>query len=391
LPIREAGTSAIDSRQFPKSAIANRQSAIDMDFYVLLGLDSEATTADIKRAYRRLARRYHPGINPGDRAAEALFQRISEAYETLVDPARRQQYDQTGTPIVERSGGELAFEFAGFDFSSAAHGPQAATFSELFAEVLHPSLHARVKPETGADIHASLSVPFLESLRGARRQVVVTRQVVCAACLGRGHVRTAEGRCGACQATGKVRWARGHMVFSKTCTSCGGSGQIREQRCEVCAAHGRVVRTEAVAVDVPPGVADGVRLRVPEQGHAGRHGGRPGDVYATVHVEPHPLYRRDGDDLRIRIPLAVHEAVLGTRIDVPSIDGPVRLRVPPGTQAGQQFRLRGRGVATAAGTRGDLIVEAMLVLPAIVDERSKELMREFGRLNGEDVRRGLNS
>lgn len=362
-----------------------------MDFYVLLGLDAEATTAEIKRAYRRLARRYHPGINPGDRAAEAVFARISRAYETLVDPERRRQYDSDGTPAPEtaHAAAEGTFEFAGFDFTAAAHGPQAATFTELFAEVLHPPVQGAGKAQAGADIQASLTVPFLDAVRGATRQIVVTRQDVCGACRGRGHVRAAEGHCGHCQATGTVRWARGHMVFSKTCVACGGTGQRRHQRCEVCGAHGLSVRTEAVLVDVPPGTSDGIRLRVPEKGHAGRNGGRTGDLYVTIHVEPHKLYRREGEHLHIRVPLAVHEAVLGTRIDVPSLDGPVRLRVPPGTQAGQRFRLRGRGVPTPAGTRGDLIVEATLVLPPMVDERSKELMREFGRLNNGDVRRDL--
>jgi len=361
-----------------------------MDFYLLLGVGSEATTADIKRAYRRLARRYHPGINPGDRAAEAMFERISQAYETLGDPQRRQQYDAQGAPAAAAASGGPAFEFAGFDFSVAAQGSQAATFSELFADVLHPMPDPAFKVEPGADLHASLTVPFLDAVRGARRQVVVTRQDTCAACRGRGHVRTPEGRCAACHATGKVRWARGHMVFSRSCASCGGTGRTREQRCAVCGAHGRVVRTEAVPVELPAGVADGVRLRVPEKGHAGRNGGRTGDLYVTLHVEPHPVFRREGDDLHARVPVAVHEAVLGTRIDVPSLDGPVRLRIPPGTQAGQRFRLRGRGVPGAPGGRGDLIVEVMLVLPSIVDERSKELMREFGRLNHEDVRRDFN-
>src|SRR5688500_5385108 len=343
-----------------------------MDYYNLLGLAPGASISDVKRAYRRLSRRYHPGLNPGDRAAEALFQRISQAYETLVDPKRRQQYDANGAPAAEGRD-DPTFEFAGFDFSTAAQGAQAATFSELFAEVMNPLPDAVPKPETGADLYAALTVPFLDAGRGANRQVVVTRQEVCAACRGSGHVRTPEGRCAACQATGKVRWARGHMVFSKTCSACGGSGQRRQQLCEVCGAHGRVVRTEAVPVDLAPGTPDGIRLRIPGRGHAGRNGGRAGDLYVTVHVEPHHLFRREGDDLHLQVPLAVHEAVLGTRIDVPSLDGPVRLRVPPGTQAGHRFRLRGRGVPTPSGTAGDLIVEVTLVLPSLVDERSKEL------------------
>jgi molecular chaperone DnaJ len=179
------------------------------------------------------------------------------------------------------------------------------------------------------------------------------------------------------------------MVFSKACTPCAGTGRLTQQRCAICGGHGRVVRTEAVQVDVPPGTDDEVRLRVADRGHAGRNGGRTGDLYVTVHVEPHRLFWREGDDLYLQVPLAVHEAVLGARIDVPSLDGPVRLRIPPGAQAGRRFRVSGRGVEGPAGTRGDLVVEVVLVLPQVVDERSKELMREFGRLNNEDVRRDL--
>ncbi len=361
-----------------------------MDYYAILGLERGASDADIKRAYRRLARQYHPGINPGDRAAAALFRSISEAYETLADPGRRSQYDQAGVRAAAPSQEGSTFEFAGFDFSIAAHGPQAATFTELFADVLHPvPTTDRPRPETGADLHASLTVAFLDAVRGGEWQVILTRQVPCEACAGVGQVATPEGRCVHCQATGKVRWARGHMVFSKTCAACGGTGRQRRQRCAVCAGHGRGVRTEAIAVAMPAGVADGARLRVPEKGHAGRHGGRTGDLYVTVHVQPHPAFRREGDDLVLSVPVAVHEAVLGARIEVPSLDGAVKVRIPPGAQAGQRFRLSGRGVPTAVGGRGDLIVEVRLVLPSMVDERSKELMREFGRLNAEDVRKSL--
>jgi molecular chaperone DnaJ len=358
-----------------------------MDFYVILGLEPGATLAEVKRAYRRLSRRYHPGINPGDRAAETLFRRISEAYETLADPDRRRQYDAAGHPMPHAQG-EAEFEFAGFDFSVAARGADAATFSELFADVLHPvGSSERAGPEAGADLHGSLSLSFEESIRGVTRQVVVTRQVSCGSCGGAGQVGTPEGKCSHCQATGKVRWARGHMVFAKSCAACHGTGRQRWRRCDVCAGHGRGVRTEAVLIPMPPGVPDGTRLRVAEAGHAGRFGGRAGDLYVDVHVQPHPTIRREGDDLCLIVPVAVHEAVLGARIDVTTLDGEARLRVPPGTQAGQRFRLSGRGAPTVSGGRGDLIIEVQIVLPKVVDERSKELMREFGRLNHQDVRR----
>jgi molecular chaperone DnaJ len=359
-----------------------------MDFYVILGLAPGASPAEIKRAYRRLSRRYHPGVNPGDRQAHAVFERVSEAYETLSDPARRLEYDAVGgssSPLPPTG----AFEFAGFDFSFAARGTDAATFSELFAEVLHPQAPDEGKAEAGADLHATLTIAFEDSLRGVDRQVVVTRQVPCGACSGAGRVGTPEGRCPHCQGAGTVRWARGHMVFSKSCSACAGTGRQRYQRCDVCGAHGRLVRSEPVPVHVPPGVQSGSRLRVPERGNTGRRGGRNGDLYVDIQVQPHPILRREGDHLFMEVPVAVHEAVLGARIDVPTLDGVAKLRIPPGTQGGQQFRLSGRGAPTSSGSYGDLVIEVKLVLPTIADERSKELMREFGRLNSEDVRRDL--
>ena len=350
------------------------------DFYVILGVAQTATTADIKRAYRRLARRYHPGINPGDRSAEAMFARIAEAYRTLVDPRLRQQYDTSGGSPGEPTGEDRpVFEFTEFDFSLRALGAEESTFSELFAEILHPVRASQTgAPEPGADLHASLTVGLLDAIRGVERQVVVTRQVACVACGGAGQSPVPEASCERCGATGRTRRARGHMVFSKACAACGGTGRRRFETCLACAGHGRTVRTEAVAVLVPPGVTEGTGIRVPERGHAGRHGGRTGDLYVTVHVQPHAQFRRDGDDLVCTIPVAVHEAILGGRIEVPVSDGTTaHLRIPPGTQGGQRFRLRGRGAPTAAGGRGDLIAEVQLVLPEVVDERSKALLREF--------------
>ena len=363
-----------------------------MDFYAILGLDRSASTADIKRAYRRLARRYHPGINPGDRAAEAMFARVSEAYETLVDPVRRQVYDASGAGVRQPRPAGPSLQFAEFDFSVAAHGAQAGTFTELFAEVLHPvPAPEQSRPAQGADVHASIAIDFESAIRGARRQVIVVRQVACSACSGRGQTPTHEMRCGQCQGSGSIRWARGHMVFAKTCPTCGGSGRQRAQRCAACGGQGRTVRSDAAAVAIPPGTPDGARLHVPERGHAGQNGGRPGDLWVTVQVEPHPVFRREGDDLTCVVPVAVHEAVLGARIDVPALDGSLALRIPPGTQAGQRFRLEGQGVEGRQGARGDLVVEVKLVLPASVDERSKELMREFGERNSGDVRSELYS
>jgi molecular chaperone DnaJ len=362
-----------------------------MDLYAVLGLAPGASISDVKRAYRRLSRRYHPGLNPGDRAAEALFQRITEAYETLSDAERRRQYDTAGVAAVAAGGGaNQVFEFSGFDFSVAAQGPAAATFSELFAEALNPVPSQEAgRPQPGADIHASLSLAFEEAMTGVDRQLIVTRQVPCGACRGAGYVRSADAKCAHCHGSGTVRWARGHMVFTKSCTACGATGRERHRRCPVCAGHGRSVRSEALTVHVPAGVPDGTQLRIAERGHAGALGGRPGDLYVDVQVRPHAVLRRDHDDLHLIAPVAVHEAALGARIEVPSFDGPVRLKIPPGTQGGQRLRVSGRGAPTVSGRRGDLFVEVRLAMPPIADERSKELMKEFARLNPMDVRRDL--
>jgi molecular chaperone DnaJ len=361
-----------------------------MDFYILLGVAQDASTADIKRAYKRLARRYHPGINPGDRSAEEMFQRVSEAYETLIDPGRRLQYDSAGGGRGSVSESP-SFIFSEFDFSVARQGAQASTFTELFADVLHPIPGTIAgRPEGGSDLHATLTVPFEDAVRGVERQVVVTRQVSCGACTGAGQIAAAEGTCAACRGAGQLRWARGHMVFSKPCGTCGGAGRQTWRRCAVCGGQGRLVRSEAIVVPVPAGVVDGTRLRLPGLGHAGAHGGRAGDLYVTAHVQPHEVFRRHGDDLICDLPVAVHEAVLGARVDVPSLDRPLKLRIPPGTQAGQRLRLAGQGLPNASGGRGDLLFDVRLVLPEGLDDRSKELMREFGQRNGGDVRRWPN-
>jgi molecular chaperone DnaJ len=177
------------------------------------------------------------------------------------------------------------------------------------------------------------------------------------------------------------------MVFSKACTHCGGTGSLAQSRCPTCGGQQVEMRAEPLLINVPPGLADGARIRIPGKGHAGPNGGPSGDLYLSVHVEPHPIFRREGDDVHVSIPIAVHEAALGAKIDVPAPDGPARVRVPPGTQSGQRFRVRERGVASPRdGRRGDLVVEVRIVLPKLLDERSKELLREFGRINGEDVR-----
>ncbi|MGE3955355.1 MAG: DnaJ C-terminal domain-containing protein [Vicinamibacterales bacterium] len=357
-----------------------------MDFYLLLGVEREASLADIKRAYKRLARKYHPDINPGDSLAAQQFRQIATAYETLIDPERRRRYDSAGG-VVDI--GSPAFGFEGFDFSVRVSGDAAPTFGDLFADVFRARTE-QARPERGPDLHLAVRLSFEDSLRGGTRQVTVTRTVHCPRCLGTGHVQAVERTCGPCRGTGIVKSTRNHMVFSKPCLSCGGAGLLAHAKCPTC--HGRQLDmlSESLSVTLPPGLQDGARVRLPGKGHDGPNGGEAGDVYITVHVEPDPRFRRDGDDLHLTVPIAVHEAALGAKVEIQSFDGVVRLRVPPGTQTGQRFRLSERGAPSPRdGRRGDLVIEVRMVLPPVLDERSKELLREFGRINSGDVRREL--
>jgi molecular chaperone DnaJ len=360
-----------------------------MDLYVILGVERGATVADVKRAYKRLARKFHPDINPGDRMAAGRFRQIAEAYETLMDPDRRRRYDTTGSMAQSDA---ATYGFEGFDFTISVQGNEAPTFGDLFADVLHQREAQRDEgvPQRGVDLHQVVTLEFEDAMRGGQRVVTVTRQEHCRVCQGVGRQPVNETRCLQCQGAGVVKSARGHMVFSKPCANCGGSGRRRQTGCPACGGQQVEIRSESLAINIPPGLADQAQIRVPGKGHVGRNGGEPGDLFIAVHVQPHPLFERDGDDLHLTVPIAIHEAALGAKIDVPSLDGPTRLRVPPGTQSGQRFRLRERGVPSPRdGRPGDLVVEVRLVLPKMLDERSKELLREFGRINNDDVRRAL--
>jgi molecular chaperone DnaJ len=355
-----------------------------MDLYIVLGVQHGASESEIKRAYRRLARRFHPDINPGDGTAEARFRQILEAYETLIDPTRRSRYDSGQRVEGEPERPPAGFE--GFDFSTRG-ADYSATFGDLFADVLTERGARAPAQQRGADLHVDMSISFEQALAGMQRAISVTRRENCRACAGTGRTRTTAGSCQMCQGTGAVRSVRGHMVFSRNCSACGGTGQQTPRSCEHCGGRAQETRSETVMARIPPGVGDGDRLRVPLKGNAGLHGGPPGDLYITVKVAAHAVFQREGDDLRMVVPIAVHEAALGAKIDLRTLQGPARLRVPPGTQSGQRFRLREHGApSTRNGQRGDLIVEVRIMLPKLLDERSKELLREFGRINGDNVR-----
>jgi molecular chaperone DnaJ len=363
-----------------------------MDLYALLGLNRSATSVEIERAYRRLARRFHPGVNPGDRVAVDRYRQVSQAYGVLSDDARRGEYDRGAERDALQDDAEpVAFD--GFDFSAAAEGPLAATFSELFADVFQDAAREATTPTRGSDLELAARVSFVDAARGTAVALSVTRQDRCPGCLGDGRVARAPALCPACRGEGARRWARGHMVFSKACDACEGTGRVSSDVCRGCSGAGIVPRTEVVTIAVPAGIEPGARIAVPGRGHAGARGGPAGDLYVTIDVADHPHFRRTGRDLFLTLPVAVHEAALGARVRVPTLDGHATVRVPPGTQAGTRVRLVGQGIPATHPADpfgpGDLLLEIRIVLPTALDERSKELLREFGRLNAADVRGAL--
>ena len=364
-----------------------------LDFYVILGIERAATATEVKRAYQRLARRYHPDINPGDDEAEAFFRLVSEAYETLMDPDRRHRYDRDG--LRSASPNPSSVEFQGFDFSSGSGGSAgSATFVELFSDVFTHAANRRgasaEQRQRGSDLFGEVRLTFEEAISGVERKLRINRLAACESCGGSGRRKALESRCGYCMGVGTTRWRRGHMVFSKSCQFCGGTGQRQDQPCLTCHESGIGSLDEDITIQVPAGVKDGARLRIESKGNAGRFGGEPGDLYITTNVGKHRFFTRDGDNLRLALPIAIYEAALGAEIKVPTFNGVASLLIPAGTQSGQRFYLKSYGVASPrTGERGDLIVSVNVVLPPIADERSKELLREFGKINSGNVRKDL--
>ena len=313
------------------------------------------------------------------------------AYRILGDGEKRREYDRQGSvpPAAEQI--EARVEFTGFDFSAPAEGPTAATFSELFADVFQDAARRATAADRGLEIDVRVQLAFEDALRGGPVPVSVMRQDRCLDCGGEGWTSRSPAPCPACGGTGTRRWARGHMVFTKPCERCEGRGALTIQTCRGCGGAGLQACGEVVTLEVPAGIESGARLVVSGRGHAVR-GGPPGDLYVTIDVAGHRFFRRAGRDVVLTLPVGVHEAALGARVDVPTLSGPVRLRIPPGTPSGQRIRVRGRGAPSRTGDpddAGDLIAEIQIVLPPVRDERSRELLREFGRLNDVDVRRHL--
>jgi len=356
-----------------------------MSPYELLGLDRDASEAQVRRAYRRLARRWHPDLNPGNAEAARHYVAITEAFETLVDPVRRRAFDASGVVTAPIPVSPPAF--AGFDFSLTVQGAEASTFGDLFVDVFRQAAGGAADATRSVDLHTEITLSLAEVLHGGTRRVDVQRRVACRLCRGLGVLDAPPTTCRTCGGAGQQRLGRGHMVFVRPCETCQGAGVIGKRACHGCHGQGQHDATESVVISLPPGLAEGDQIVQTGEGHAGVRGGPAGDLHLRIRIAPDARLTRQGNDLHMVLPVAVHEAILGARVIVPTADGPVSVRVPPGIQSGQRLRLRERGVPSRrTGTRGDLVLDVQLVLPPVIDARGRELMQEFARLHPEDVR-----
>jgi molecular chaperone DnaJ len=403
------------------------------DYYGVLGVKKAASADDIRKAFRKLARKYHPDVNPGDKAAEEKFKTLSEAKDVLSDPKKRKIYDQIGfysdnidpatAEAYARGGGQPGagpgdfgggfpggrhpsgqsnVDFGGFDFSDLFEGARAGGrkgpssgsggFRDIFSSIFSGGGRGEAAgegPEPGSDLEYQVNVPFWTAIRGGVMKLNIARRDVCGTCHGNGFLE-APGQCSQCHGKGTIEQTGGRMKFNVTCPRCHGTGK-NISICAVCHGAGSVARTDPLEIRIKAGTRDGQRIRIAGKGNAGLRGGGVGDLYVIIRMGEHPLFRREGDDIHITVPVTVVEAALGSKIEVPTIDGRSMLKIPPGTQSGQKLRLREKGVpsATTDGVRGDEIVEVKIAVPMPRDEKTKELLRELAKLNPEDPRAEL--
>jgi molecular chaperone DnaJ len=389
------------------------------DYYGTLGVKKTATSDEIRKAFRKLARKYHPDVNPNDKKSEEKFKEISEANDVLSDEKKRKVYDQVGfySDQIDPATAEAyarqqanqrnapPVDFGGFDFSGFQGGPGSSaggpgqgagspswgSFRDIFSGIFsggeqNASGRRTRGPEPGTDLEYQAPVDFWTAIRGGNARIEIHRQEVCPTCHGQAS-SGAPVTCPECNGTGQVVQMGGRMKFNIPCPRCDGSGRI-SNACPTCQGEGLVHRTESIEFRIKAGTRDGQRIRLQGKGNAGTNGGAPGDLYVIVRTGTHPVFTRVGDDIQLSVPITIAEAALGAKVDVPTIEGRAQLRIPPGTQSGQKLRLRERGVesASAPGQRGDQIVTVEVVVPQLNDERSREIMREFAKLNNQDPR-----
>ncbi len=367
------------------------------DYYEILGVPRNASQEEIKRAYRRLVRKYHPDLNKGDPEAEKRFKEINEAYEVLSNPEKRAKYDRYGRvdgDFTPPPGGGFDFDFGkGFDFGFDP-------FEDLFERFFGGGFGKRAEdigPRKGADLEMPLEITLEEAFRGGEKEVSVPRWKVCPTCGGTGAAPgTSPRTCPYCHGTGRLEERKtslfGEFISVKTCPYCGGKGTIIDNPCRTCNGAGRVREWRKIVVNIPRGVETGMKLRIPGEGELGERGGPPGDLYLVINVKPHPLFERRGKDLYYKLKLSFPELALGADVEVPTIEGEkTHLKIPPGTQVGEIFKLSRKGMPglNGKGGRGNMFVEIQMEVPSKLTERQKDLLREFAKESGIKVGENL--
>ncbi len=347
------------------------------DYYEVLGISRDANEQEIKSAYRKMAVRYHPDKNPGDRNAEDLFKEAAEAYSVLSDPDKRARYDRFGHSGLQ--GG-----FSGFD--PATFGDFGDILGEFFGFGDIFGSRRRGGPERGSDLRYDLKISFREAAFGLKTKIKIPRQDTCSACEGRG---TAKGKspvtCNACHGAGQVRYQQGFFSISRTCGQCNGAGKVIKDPCEVCHGQGRVRREKVLEIKIPAGVDNGARLRISGEGEGGVHGGPSGDLYVVIFVEEHPFFQRQGNNIYCQVPIGIAQAVLGGEITVPTLEGEEKLKIPEGTQSGSVFRLRNKGIVSLGERgRGDQFVTVNVVIPTKLTKDQRQVFESLARISKDE-------
>lgn len=344
------------------------------DYYATLGVSRGASADDLKRAYRKLAMQHHPDRNPGDKVAETKFKEVNEAYDVLKDEQKRAAYDRFGHAAFENGGGGAGAGMGGFDFS--ATGDLGDIFDQMFGMGRRSN-----RPRTGADLRQGVEIDLAEAFTGTKANLRVPTRVKCEACDGSGSADKGQASttCPSCHGAGKIRAQQGFFLIERTCPTCGGQGRVIRNPCRVCQGAGTVQRERSLQVSIPPGVEDGTRIRLAGEGEAGGPGAQPGDLYVHVSIRPHEFFQREGANILMRVPLRMTQAALGDEIEVPVIDSSrARVKIPPGTQTGDQFRLRGKGFSILRShARGDMFIQVAVETPQNLTPKQRELLEAF--------------
>jgi molecular chaperone DnaJ len=363
------------------------------DFYQILGVNKNASIADIKKAYRKLARKYHPDLNPGDKVSEQKFKEINEAHETLKDPEKKKQYDLYGS-LGARGGpaeGAGRGHFEGFDFNSTGDSSFGDIFETIFGNVAGPRSgggRKSRKSEQGEDLNYSINLNFMDAANGIETPIQISHKQTCPTCRGKGlDSASSQTTCPVCHGQGRVQKQTGFMKFGSICSNCGGSGILPGAPCPACGGDGRVEKVARLRVKIPAGVDNDSKVRIAGKGNAGPNGGPDGDLIITIHVSPHKIFRRNGLDLEMTLPVTYAEAALGAKIEIPTLDGSSLFKVPPGTLSGQKLRMKGKGIANPkTGSEGDLFVEIKIVPPPTKDLKVRDLLKEIEKIAPYDPR-----